>query len=86
MRKSGTFTGLDFAPPPRFKNEGGGGGGGSDNGSIRSARSNHSVMSQSQVQNIRKGAYRLSRVPKELVGSKQDLAQMLKPTMNLGRV
>lgn len=82
MRKSGTFTGLDFAPPPRFKNVDGGA---SDNGSIRSGRSTHSTMSAAQVHNIRAGAYRLSRVPKELVGSKMDIAEMLKPQMNLNR-
>ncbi|KAI9811445.1 MAG: phosphate system positive regulatory protein pho81 [Pycnora praestabilis] len=52
LRKSGTFTALDFAPPPRFKNSENG----SDAGSIRS---NRSAMSANQLHNIRAGAYRL---------------------------
>ncbi|KAI9750271.1 MAG: hypothetical protein M4579_006535 [Chaenotheca gracillima] len=76
LRKSGTFTALDFAPPPRFKNETGG----SDAGSIRSNRSN---MSQQQLYNIRAGTYRLSRVPKETVGTKNELAESLRPSWDL---
>ncbi|KAL9586031.1 MAG: hypothetical protein Q9212_001176 [Teloschistes hypoglaucus] len=52
LRKSGTFTALDFAPPPRFKS--------SDNGSeTGSIRSNRSAMSAQQLHSIRAGAYRI---------------------------
>lgn len=76
LRKSGTFTALDFAPPPRFKN----GDTASDNGSIRS---NRSAMSAAQVNNIRAGAYRVSRIPKDVVFSKDDISESLKPTWGL---
>ena len=79
LRKSGTFTALDFAPPPRFKNSDSG----SDAGSIRSGRSNGSAMSAAQIQNIRAGAYRVSRIPKEVVGTRNEFADTLKPTWNL---
>ena len=72
LRKSGTFTALDFAPPPRFKNTDSG----SDSGSIRS---NHSGVSARTNQSIRAGAYRVSRIPKEFVGTRQDLNEALKP-------
>lgn len=79
MRKSGTFTGLDFAPPPRFKfNEGTA----SDAGSIRS---NRSAMSQQQLHSIRSGAYRVSRIPKEMVGTKNELANSLRPQWDMKR-
>ena len=73
------FTALDFAPPPRFKNHDGG----SDSGSIRSGKSNHSATSAAQIHNIRAGAYRLSRIPKEMVGTKIDIKNALKPTWDL---
>ncbi|KAL9108778.1 MAG: hypothetical protein Q9227_006435 [Pyrenula ochraceoflavens] len=76
LRKSGTFTALDFAPPPRFKNSDTG----SDAGSIRSNRSGRSAM---QVANIRAGAYRLSRIPREVAGTKQEITAALRPTMNM---
>lgn len=79
LRKSGTFTALDFVPPPRLRDPDAA----SDAGSIRSGRSNFSVSSARQQANIRNGAYRLSRVPKEMVGTKQDLAQALRPKMDL---
>ncbi|KAI9797176.1 MAG: hypothetical protein M1825_006035 [Sarcosagium campestre] len=79
LRKSGTFTALDFAPPPRFKNSDAG----SDAGSIRSGRSNRSAMSAAQVHNIRTGAYRVSRLPKDFVGTKADITSSLKPTWDL---
>ena len=78
LRKSGTFTALDFAPPPRFKNSDSG----SDAGSVRSGRSNRSAL---QVHNIRAGAYRLSRIPKEVAGTKDELAESLRPTWGMGR-
>ena len=72
LRKSGTFTGLDFAPPKRFKdNETM-----SDAGSIRSNRSGVSAM---QLGAIRSGAYRVSRLPQGVVGTKDDLSTSLKP-------
>lgn len=76
LRKSGTFTSLDFAPPPRFKNTDAG----SDASSIRSGRSGVSVH---QTRAWREGAYRISRVPKQLAGTKQDIMDSLKPQMNL---
>lgn len=72
LRKSGTFTGLDFAPPKRFKDPDSM----SDAGSIRSNRSGVSAM---QLGAIRNGAYRVSRIPQDMVGSKDDLASTLKP-------
>jgi hypothetical protein len=73
LRKSGTFTALDFAPPPRFKT--------SDNNSdAGSIRSNRSGMSNLQIANMRAGAYRLSRIPKELAGTKGEMNNALKPT------
>lgn len=76
LRKSGTFTALDFAPPPRFKNSDTG----SDSGSIHSNRSGRSAM---QVANIRAGAYRLSRIPRDVAGTKDDLATALRPTWDM---
>ncbi|KAL9126261.1 MAG: hypothetical protein Q9217_004674 [Psora testacea] len=76
LRKSGTFTALDFAPPPRFKNADTA----SDAGSIRSNRSAMSARSQSAVRN---GAYRVSRIPKGIVGTRNDLMDSLKPQWNM---
>ena len=78
LRKSGTFTALDFAPPPRFKNSDTA----SDAGSIRS---NRSAMSASAAHSIRAGAYRVSRIPKEVVGSRTDFMETLKPQWDLNR-
>ncbi|KAI4191210.1 MAG: hypothetical protein L6R41_000257 [Letrouitia leprolyta] len=76
LRKSGTFTALDFAPPPRFKS--------SDNGSeTGSIRSNRSAMSAQQLHSIRAGAYRVSRIPKEVVGTKTEINDSLKPSWNM---
>lgn len=77
LRKSGTFTSLDFAPGPRFMGQEGKG---SDAGSIRSARSG---MSAVQLDAVRAGAYRVSRIPKEFVTSREDLSAQLRPKMNL---
>lgn len=71
LRRSGTFTGLDFAPPPRINTDSA-----SDAGSIRSGRS----TSSRQLANIRAGAYRVSRLPGEFVGTRNDFAQALKPS------
>ncbi|CDM28053.1 hypothetical protein DTO013E5_4017 [Penicillium roqueforti] len=77
LRKSGTFTNLDFVPPPRFKNESGTG---SDAGSIRSARS---AVSATLQQNIRAGTYRVSRLPAEAVGTKDDMMASLRPKWDM---
>ncbi|KAK2871811.1 hypothetical protein FQN49_002802 [Arthroderma sp. PD_2] len=74
LRKSGTFTALDFAAPPRFKNDNSPAG--SDAGSIRSNRTGISAM---QAHNIRAGAYRVSRLPAETVGTRNDFSSNLKP-------
>jgi hypothetical protein len=76
LRKSGTFTALDFAPPPRFRNADTA----SDAGSIRSNRSGLSAVHHN---NIRNGAYRVSRIPKEMVGTRDDLVTALKPKWDL---
>ena len=76
LRKSGTFSALDFAPP-RFTGQEARN---SDAGSIRSARSGISAM---QLDAVRAGAYRVSRIPKEFVTSREDLSNQLRPKMNL---
>lgn len=76
LRKSGTFGNLDFAAP-RFRGQEGRD---SDAGSIRSARSGISAV---QLDAVRAGAYRVSRIPKEYVTSKDDLLLQLKPRMDL---
>ncbi|KAJ6085921.1 hypothetical protein N7486_010202 [Penicillium sp. IBT 16267x] len=78
LRKSGTFTSLDFAPPPRFKNSDGG----SDAGSIRS---NRTGISNTHQNNIRLGNYRVSRLPAGMVGTRDDMMTSLRPTMDLTR-
>jgi hypothetical protein len=77
MRKSGTFTALDFAPPSRVRAPGDGG---SDAGSIRSARSGISHMHSDA---LRAGAYRVSRLPPEMVTTRDDLAAQLKPSWDM---
>ena len=74
LRNSSTFTALDFAPPRKFREDGSMG---SDSGSIRSNRSGVSAL---QVQNIRNGAYRVSRIPQDVVPVKDDMTSNLKPT------
>ncbi|KAJ5099252.1 hypothetical protein N7532_006253 [Penicillium argentinense] len=78
LRKSGTFTSLDFAPPPRFKNEGPA----SDAGSIRS---NRTGISNVHMNNVRMGNYRVSRLPPDMVGTKDDLMASLKPDWDMKR-
>nr|POE85558.1 hypothetical protein CFP56_43874 [Quercus suber] len=75
LRKSGTFTGLDFAPP-RFRTPDAA----SDAGSIRSARSGISAM---QMDAVRAGAYRVSRIPMDVVMTKDSMASQLRPKMDL---
>lgn len=78
LRKSGTFTALDFAPVPRIR----GVDTGSDAASIRSAGSG---MSAAQAYAIRAGAHRLSRLPRGLAGTKDDIMSELKPRWDIGR-
>lgn len=54
----------------------------SETGSIRSNRSGMSAM---HLHNIRTGAYRVSRIPKEVAGTKDEMFTTLKPQWNLNR-
>ncbi|EFQ33424.1 hypothetical protein CGRA01v4_00850 [Colletotrichum graminicola] len=72
LRKSGTFTGLDFAPPRKFKDADTM----SDAGSIRSNRSGISAVQQAA---IRSGAGRISRLPGDTVFTTTALQDQLKP-------
>jgi hypothetical protein len=67
---------LDFAPPARFKNNDTA----SDAGSIRS---NRTGISTAHLHNIRAGAYRISRLPAETVGTKDDIATSLRPQWDM---
>ncbi len=78
MRKSGTFTALDFAPPGRLRSTDTG----SETGSIRS---NRSGMSAVHLHNIRTGAYRVSRIPREVAGTRDELSAALRPQWDLNR-
>lgn len=42
-------------------------------------------MSARQLDSVRAGAYRVSRIPKEVVGTRQDLNDSLKPQWNMNR-
>lgn len=75
LRDSSTFTALDFAPPARFRGELGG----SDSGSLRSARSGPAL----HAAHARAGAYRVSRIPPNVVGTRDDFSISLKPTWDL---
>jgi len=77
LRKSGTFTSLDFAAPRKFRDPEAPG---SDAGSIRSNRSGVSQMQQAAIRN---GAYRVSRLPQDMVFSKDDMSASLKPTWGM---
>ncbi len=77
LRKSGTFTALDFAPPRKFKE---GGDTMSDAGSIRSNRSGISAVQQAA---LRSGAGRVSRLPGDAVFTQAASAQTLKPSWNM---
>ncbi|KAK8920032.1 hypothetical protein H634G_02753 [Metarhizium anisopliae BRIP 53293] len=72
LRKSSTFTGLDFAPPKKFKDADTV----SDAGSIRS---NTSGISAAQLHAIRGGAGRVSRLPGDTVFTSAALEDTLKP-------
>ncbi|KAH6688300.1 hypothetical protein F5X68DRAFT_78937 [Plectosphaerella plurivora] len=77
LRKSSTFTGLDFAPPRRFGN-------GDDNMSdAGSIRSNKSGISAAQAHAIRSGAGRVSRLPEDTVFTTAKLEQTLKPSWSM---
>ncbi|ROT40245.1 hypothetical protein SODALDRAFT_272364 [Sodiomyces alkalinus F11] len=76
LRKSGTFTGLDFAPPRRFANDDGM----SDAGSIRSNRSGLSAV---QAHAIRSGVGRVSRLPEDTVFTQAKMEATLKPSWNM---
>ncbi|KAM5343066.1 hypothetical protein ACJ41O_014032 [Fusarium nematophilum] len=76
LRKSSTFTGLDFAPPKKFKDSDTM----SDAGSIRS---NRSGISQAQLGAIRGGAGRVSRLPGDTVFTQASLQDTLKPSWNI---
>ncbi|RFU80447.1 hypothetical protein TARUN_1771 [Trichoderma arundinaceum] len=76
LRKSGTFTALDFAPPKKFKDPENA----SDAGSIRS---NKSGMSQAQIAAIRSGAGRVSRLPGDTVFTTAAMDDQLKPSWTL---
>ncbi|KIX95148.1 uncharacterized protein Z520_09064 [Fonsecaea multimorphosa CBS 102226] len=78
LRKSSTFTALDFAPPSRLKANDTG----SETGSIRSNRSGISAI---HLHNIRTGAYRVSRIPKEVAGTRDELVAALRPQWDLNR-
>ncbi|KAI2794318.1 hypothetical protein POX_a00913 [Penicillium oxalicum] len=78
LRKSGTYTSLDFAPPPRFKNSDTG----SDAGSIRS---NRTGISNTHMNNIRNGNYRVSRLPTDMVGTRDDMMTSLRPNLDMTR-
>ncbi|CAO2658651.1 Nn.00g063740.m01.CDS01 [Neocucurbitaria sp. VM-36] len=77
LRKSSTFTALDFAPPPRFRDPGSNA---SDAGSIRSNRSGMSAAGKFAV---RSGANRVSRIPRGVVGTRDDFMVQLRPQMDL---
>jgi hypothetical protein len=79
LRKSGLFTGLDFAPPPKFRDPGSNA---SDAGSIRSNRSGMSAVGRNAIAN---GANRVSKIPKEMVFTRDDMMNQLRPKMDLVR-
>jgi hypothetical protein len=77
LRKSSTFTGLDFALPPKFRDPGANA---SDAGSIRSNRSGMSAVGRHAVAN---GANRVSKIPKEMVFTKDDMMNQLRPRLDM---
>ncbi|XWX00615.1 hypothetical protein V2A60_008636 [Cordyceps javanica] len=72
LRKSSTFTGLDFAPPKKFKDNDTM----SDAGSIKSNRSGISAV---HLGAIRSGAGRVSRLPGDTVFTTSNFGDQLKP-------
>ena len=78
LRNSSTFTALDFAPPGRIRDPAGSNM--SDAGSIRSNRSGMSAAGKFAV---RTGANRVSRIPRDVVGTKDDFLVQLRPQMDM---
>ncbi|KAI1418227.1 hypothetical protein F5Y13DRAFT_37566 [Hypoxylon sp. FL1857] len=76
LRKSGTFTALDFAPPRRFKDPDSM----SDSGSVVSVRSG---ISSANLSAIRAGAGRVSRLPGDTVFTQAATNNTLKPSWNM---
>lgn len=76
LRKSSTFTGLDFAPPRRFKDPEAM----SDTGSVRSMQSG---ISGAGLHAIRAGAGRVSRLPGDTVFTQSALNDTLKPNWDM---
>ncbi|OTB04364.1 hypothetical protein M426DRAFT_320961 [Hypoxylon sp. CI-4A] len=76
LRKSGTFTALDFAPPRRFKDPDTM----SDSGSVVS---NRSGISSANLSAIRNGAGRVSRLPEDTVFTQVAMNNTLKPSWNM---
>ncbi|KAG5968277.1 hypothetical protein E4U58_001919 [Claviceps cyperi] len=77
LRKSSTFTNLDFAPPKKFKDASDTM---SDAGSIRS---NKSGISPAQLDALRRGAGRVSRLPEDTVFTSAALGDSLKPSWGM---
>ncbi|KAI0200634.1 hypothetical protein F4808DRAFT_460737 [Astrocystis sublimbata] len=76
LRKSSTFTGLDFAPPRRFKDPEAM----SETGSIRSV---HSGISGVGLNAVRSGAGRVSRLPEDMVFTQAASNGTLKPNWGM---
>ncbi|KAI0518206.1 hypothetical protein F5B22DRAFT_76525 [Xylaria bambusicola] len=76
LRKSGTFTGLDFAPPRRFKDPETM----SETGSVRSM---HSGISGMGLNALRAGAGRVSRLPGDTVFTQAAMNDTLKPNWGM---
>lgn len=96
LRKSTTFTALDFAPPPRFRNDPGRPGSPlvppsatfDESGSIRapsSIGSRAGAMSPAAAMTLRNGGNRVSRLPPEVVGTVDDMSTELKPKWDMTR-
>ncbi|KAI5296321.1 hypothetical protein KEM52_004112 [Ascosphaera acerosa] len=93
LRKSGTYTALDFAPPPKFHNDLSRPGsplvppsGFSDSGSLRSpsaAGSRAGAMSPAAAMTIRNGGNRVSRLPQDVVGTVDSMNAELKPKWDM---
>ncbi|KAI1083824.1 hypothetical protein F5B20DRAFT_351354 [Whalleya microplaca] len=76
LRKSGTFTGLDFAPPRRFKDPDAM----SDSGSVTSFNSG---ISSAKSSALRAGAGRVSRLPGDTVFTQANSNTTLKPNWGM---
>ncbi|KAI1093451.1 hypothetical protein F5B19DRAFT_491532 [Rostrohypoxylon terebratum] len=76
LRKSGTFTALDFAPPRRFKDP-------ESMSETGSVVSNRSGISSANLSAIRGGAGRVSRLPEDTVFTQASMGDTLKPSWNM---